>query len=380
MPLAVLLYLLAVPSALIVLIHLALCCGVLRNVARDRWPRRRPAAAAKSAAVLVAARDEQEALPQLLASLEAQTVPGFQVVLVDDRSTDRTGQIMEGFRARHAERVQVVHVREEPAIRNPKQAALELGFRAAHAEILAFTDADCVLPPEWLAGLLPYFADPRVGIVFGQLALARAGGFLGRFQAYDQPLIHQWNSGTAGLGIPGSCFGNNLAARRAVVEQVGGFLGLGDTLTEDAALVTAAAKRGWRVRVCTRRSAMIVTRPQPSWRAFLNQHLRWNTGAFYHQDLGTRWPYRFIVLFLTVSVLAIPFCPLVPLLTVLPVASFIAVGMMGFLAGLLYRSDRTAYLLRLAPYTLFFMAFYLLATVLSMLRLTTEWKGRWIRE
>jgi cellulose synthase/poly-beta-1,6-N-acetylglucosamine synthase-like glycosyltransferase len=217
-----------------------------------------------------------------------------------------------------------------------------------------------------------------VGIVFGQIALGalRGGGFLTRFQAFDQPLIHQWNSGTAGLGLPGSCFGNNLAARRVVLEELGGFRGLGRTLTEDAALVAAASKRRWQVRVSTLRSTMILTRPQSSWGAFLNQHLRWNTGAFYHQDAATRLPYRFIVLFLTASVLVLPLCPIFPRLTMLPAASFIAVGLMGLLAGALYRRDLAAYLLRLVPYTLFFMGFYSLATVLSMLRLTTEWKGR----
>jgi hypothetical protein len=61
------------------------------------------------------------------------------------------------------------------------------------------------------------------------------------------------------------------------------------------------------VRVATDPSTRIVTRPQPSWSSFLFQHLRWNTGAFFHPERGTRLPYRFIVLFLAVSVLALPF-------------------------------------------------------------------------
>ena len=376
-----LLYTLAAASGTIVLIHLALAAGVLCNVARDAGAGR-PAAVGPgpgaSAAVVVAAKDEEGNLPALLASLEAQSLRDFQVVLVDDRSRDGTAALMEAFQARHTARVTVLRNRQEPGSLNPKQAALDIAARRASGEVLVFTDADCVVPPLWLEGMLGYFRDPRVGIVFGQIALGapRDGGFLARFQAFDQPLIHQWNSGTAGLGIPGSCFGNNLAARRVVLEELGGFRGLGDTLTEDAALVAAAAKRRWRIRVSTRRTTMIVTRPQASWGAFLNQHLRWNTGAFFHQDAGTRLPYRFIALFLTVSVLAIPLCPFFPRLAILPATSFIGAGLMGLLAGLLYRRDLAGYLLRLAPYTLFFMGFYSLATILSMLHRTPEWKGR----
>jgi cellulose synthase/poly-beta-1,6-N-acetylglucosamine synthase-like glycosyltransferase len=377
-----LLYALAAASGLIVLIHLVLAAGVLAGALRDAAEAGRglrgPAAGESPppAAVVVAAKDEEGSLPALLASLEAQSLRDFQVVLLDDRSRDGTASLMEAFRARHPGRVTVLRNRREPGGLNPKQAALDIAARRAGGEVLVFTDADCVVPPRWLEGLLRYFREPRVGIVFGQIALPRGGGFLGRFQAFDQPLIHQWNAGTAGLGMPGSCFGNNLAARREVLEQLGGFRGLGDTLTEDAALVTAAAKRGWRVRVCTRRAAMILTRPQGSWSGFLNQHLRWNTGAFHHQDAATRLPYRFIALFLTCSVLALPLCPFFPRLAMLPAASFIAVGLMGLLAGLLYRRDLPAYLLRLAPYTLFFMGFYSLLTILSMLRITPEWKGR----
>jgi cellulose synthase/poly-beta-1,6-N-acetylglucosamine synthase-like glycosyltransferase len=374
-----LLYLLAAASGLIVLVHLALAVGVLANVARDAAaPGGAGLPPVSRVSVVVAAKDEEGNLPALLASLEAQSLRDFQILLVDDRSDDDTAALMEAFRDRHPWRVTVLRNRQEPGSLNPKQAALDIAARRAAGEVLVFTDADCVVPPRWLEGLLDYFRDPRVGVVFGQLQLGTAGGggFLARFQAFDQPLIHQWNSGTAGLGLPGSCFGNNLAARRVVLEELGGFRGLGQTLTEDAALVAAAAKRRWRVRVSTRRSTMIHTRPQGSWAGFLNQHLRWNTGAFYHQEAGTRLPYRFIVLFLTASVLALPLCPWFPRLAMLPAASFIAVGLMGLLAGVLYRRDLAVYLLRLVPYTLFFMGFYSLATVLSMLRLTPEWKGR----
>lgn len=380
MPLDLLLYAAAALCASIVLIHLVLAAGVLRNRLMDLrasgGPPRRPNS---SVSVIVAAKDEERYIQELLDSLAAQTLPSFQIVLMDDRSTDSTGRIMERFRGRLGERVKVLRNEREPSVRNPKQFALDIASKAASGEILLFTDADCLLPPGWAEGLLAYFDDPRVGVVFGQISLRSSARFLERFQAFDQPLIHQWNCGTAGLGMPGSAFGNNLACRRRVLEEAGGFLGLGDTLTEDAALVSAAAKRGWRVRVATSPRTRIITRPQPTWRSFLNQHLRWNTGAFFHREAATRWSYRFIVLFLTASVLALPFCIRFPVLSMLPAASFIAVGLMGLLSGTLYGDEPWPALLWLIPNTLFFMGFYALATILSMIRATPEWKGRKLR-
>lgn len=370
----ILLYAAVCVSVLIVAIHLCLSLGVLLNRLRDLLSPRAPVQAGR-VSVLVVARDEQSRLPRLLESLLAQSVQDFEIVLVSDRSTDRTLEIMEGFRHRHGRRVRVLENRDQPEPLGPKQFVLDLAVGAASGDIVLFTDADCVVPRGWVEGLVSYFREPRVGVVFGQLSLPDRGPFLHSFQAFDQPLIHQWNCGSAGLGIPGSCFGNNLAARRSFLDELGGFRALGYTLTEDAALVTAAGKRGWRVAVSTRMDTMICTFPQDRWRDFVAQHLRWNGGAFYHPQFASRFPYRLITLFLIVSVLAVPFAFLWPPLFVLPAGSFCSVGMMGLLAGLLYRSDRTRYLLRLVPYTCFFLVFYSYVTALSIFRVSPQWKG-----
>ncbi|MBN1835758.1 MAG: glycosyltransferase [Spirochaetales bacterium] len=374
----ILFYLFASASVITLAVHLVLATGVVLNRLRDRNDRRRrpPRAASCGVSVIVVAKDEEASLPGLLASLETQTVQGFEVVLVNDRSRDSTGALMERFRESHSDRVKVVSNHREPEGLGPKQFVLDIAVEAASGQVLLFTDADCVLPATWVEQLLPYFDDSRVGIVFGQIALREPGSFLGRFQAFDQPLIHQWNSATAGLGMPGSCFGNNLAARRQAIDAVGGFRGLGYTLTEDAALTSAVAKAGWRVRVSTWTGTMIRTEPQATWRDFLNQHLRWNSGGFYHQDFSNRFGYRYITVFLIVSIVVVPACPFWPALLIMPVSSLLSVGLLALLAGLLYRADKVRYLLRLVPYTLFFMVFYSYVTFLSILRVSPEWKGR----
>jgi hypothetical protein len=60
----------------------------------------------------------------------------------------------------------------------------------------------------------------------------------------------------------------------------------------------------------------------------------------------------------------------------MPTSSFLSVGLLGLLAGLLYRGDRPMYFLRLVPYTVFFMLFYSYVTFLSILRVSPEWKGK----
>jgi hypothetical protein len=121
---------------------------------------------------------------------------------------------------------------------------------------------------------------------------------------------------------------------------------------------------------------MIETVAQERWRDLINQHLRWNGGAFYHEDFATRIAYRFITLYLIASVVAVPAAVFLPFLFLLPVCSLISVGLMALIAGIFYRQDKSWYLLRLVPYTGFFLVFYSYVTLLSIFQVPPKWKGR----
>lgn len=91
--------------------------------------------------LIFAARDEEEKLPQALATLVELDYPALEIVAVDDRSKDATGRILEEFAAKHPQ-LRVVHVEELPAGWLGKPHALQRGYEAATGEWLLFTDAD----------------------------------------------------------------------------------------------------------------------------------------------------------------------------------------------------------------------------------------------
>lgn len=356
--------------------HLLLFFGVLFN--RFREGRQAESAlliTGERVSVVVVAKDEEDSLPALLSSLERQSISTFDIVLANDRSTDRTLEIMKDFKKRLGNRVMVIDNQEEQYTLNPKQYILDKAISYAKGTIIIFTDADCLLPSTWVEYYLSYFRNPETGIVFGQISMADRGTFLERYQAFDQPLIHQYSCGCAVLGLPTGCFGNNLAARRQALDEIGGFAGLGYTVTEDAALISAVGKK-WQVRVSSVRATMIQTKAKESWLEFVHQHIRWNIGGFYSKDFGTRMGYRFIVLYLVLSLLLLPFCLIYPVLLFYPLTSFISIGLLALVSGLLYRENKYSFLRRFVPYMLFFMLFYSFITVLSILKVSPEWKGK----
>jgi Glycosyl transferase family 2 len=111
-----------------------------------------------SLTIVVPARNEEKELEPALLSLLRLDYPDYQVVAMNDRSTDRTGEIMERLAALPASqgRLRVVHIRELPAGWLGKLHAMWMGARQGSGEWLLFTDADCVFQPESLRRALYY--------------------------------------------------------------------------------------------------------------------------------------------------------------------------------------------------------------------------------
>ena len=371
-------------SALILALHLALSAGLVANLAaeRARASRRGPVGTRLRGSrleveVVVAVRDEASVLPRLLESLRAQTEPEVRFLFVDDRSKDGTGRLLDEFCRSVGARARVIHNDADPRGLTGKQAALDLAFGLAQGDVLLFTDGDCVVPPTWAEEMVDHFDDPRVGAVLGRIELAEDRGFLRRFQAFDQPLLNQYNLGSAGIRIPTGCFGNNMAVRSRAVHEAGGFRGLGYSVTEDAMLLDAVCRRGgWQVRACVSGRAACRTRAQESWGGFLDQHTRWNAGALFSADPVTSISYILVVLiYLVGSILVMPLGLLDWRVPVLSLTSFLSIGLLAGLGGLYEGKPRVRYFLRLLPYLLFFGFFYSFVTVRALLRRPFDWKG-----
>jgi glycosyltransferase involved in cell wall biosynthesis len=103
----------------------------------DGWP---------PLSVIVAARDEEAMIESSVRSLLAQDYPELEIVVVDDRSADRTGPILDELAAHH-HRLRVIHVTEVPSGWLGKTNALQRGAEGTLARWLLFTDADVLFAP-----------------------------------------------------------------------------------------------------------------------------------------------------------------------------------------------------------------------------------------
>lgn len=243
--------------------------------------------------VVVAARDEATRLPVLLRALRRQShrLPdggaAFEVVVVDDRSTDGTGALArrtaEAWAASGGPNLRVVRIEEDAASGSPKKRALAAGIAAARHARVALTDADTDPPPAWLAALARAAApdgtdDGALLVGFGPYATRP--GWINRFVRYETLQTAALAAAGIGWGRPWQAVGRNLSYPRALFERAGGFPGA--SLSGDDDLFVQRVGRSAPVRYVLDAGAFVPSEAPASWGAFWRQRRRHaSAGAHY---------------------------------------------------------------------------------------------------
>ncbi len=203
-----------------------------------------------SVAVVIAARNEEDEIGACLEGLSLQDYPGekFQVVVVDDGSTDRTPDIVREASLKNPG-IRLIRVEEPPPGIAPKKYAVTRGIEETDSEIIILTDADSRSGPSWISGMVRHFT-PEVGMVLGYTGYRREEGvspwFLG-LQSLDF-LSHAFvAAGAVGAGQAFNSNANNLAFRRKTYMDTGGYGAYSRYISGDDDLASKSTAYNWPV-------------------------------------------------------------------------------------------------------------------------------------
>jgi len=238
--------------------------------------------------VVVAARNEVRVLPALVADIAAQDhrgpdgQPMFELIIIDDRSTDGTAQAALRAAA-SADIGDVTHLVRRGS-RDGAGAALE-GKGAAltaaqpstyRGDVVVVLDADARIEPSFLRSLAGYVAAGERAITARRRILHAGTSALAGVQADEQTVDGELQRGRWAQGGCSEFRGNGIVIRRDLLERVGGWRA--EALTEDLDLSSRiAASEG--VRVAWAIDAEVWEEPVLSWAALWQQRLRWAEGA-----------------------------------------------------------------------------------------------------
>ncbi len=233
--------------------------------------------------VLVPGRNEEEAIGACVASLLVQDYPKdrFEILVIDDQSTDRTAEIVTALCASHSSQpaLRLLRVLERPAHVSPKINALQYGIDESRGEIIFTTDADCFAQPGWITACVRSF-DDNVGVVTGTTVFEnkpRTGAMLFGIQFIDFLSHTACAAGAIGNSSVNNCNGSNMAYRRSAYDRAGGYAALAHLNTGDDSLLAQriAFETPYEVRFVLDPQARITTYPVTTWKGFMLQRMRW---------------------------------------------------------------------------------------------------------
>ena len=236
--------------------------------------------------VLISARNESSGIRATLDSVLAQDYAGqWDVWVADDRSTDDTPKILAEYAERNP-KLHVITIKDIPEGTSPKKHALSKLIDACDGDILCLTDADCLVKPTWVAGIVAEF-EPGIELVAGHSYIPTVPGkssILICMQAIET-LIYRV-AGTAGLAmhLALTSTGNNLAYRKSFFKSVHGFENVlkiqsGD---DDLLMQKLAADRPWAMRYCIAESTFVTTNGKETLKELWEQRKRWASKTIYY--------------------------------------------------------------------------------------------------
>ena len=223
-----------------------------------------------SVTVLIPAHDEENVIVQTITSVLLSDLKDLQIVVVDDGSTDKTGDLLDANFS-HEPRVRIIH-----QMNRGKAAALNLAMSQADTEIVVTIDADTEIESDAISKLVRHFSDPAIGAVAGNVKVGNRSRWLTRWQALEyitsqnmeKRAFHLLNCITV---VPGALG----AWRKKAIEAAGGITA--DTVAEDADLTIAIRRLGWRVSYDE--EAIAWTEAPETAGQLIRQRFRWTFGT-----------------------------------------------------------------------------------------------------
>ncbi len=227
--------------------------------------------------VIICAKNEALNLQHFLKIVLIQQYKQFEVIVVNDQSTDNTIDVLVEYYKRN-KNLKIVNI--EKNAKKPyggKKYALMKGLEAAAFDTIVVTDADCrPATTHWLAKMVGAYMDDTQ-IVLGHSPYETQPGFLNKLIRYENFMTALQYFGFAKAGLPYMGVGRNLSYKKDLLKGFKGFEKSKKILTGDDDLFVNAVATGKNTMLCIDKAAFMYTQPEKTFSGWLNQkkrHLR----------------------------------------------------------------------------------------------------------
>ncbi|MBB1286283.1 glycosyltransferase [Flavisolibacter sp. BT320] len=233
--------------------------------------------------VIVAARNEEKALPSLLQDLQRQDYPTalLEVIIVDDFSTDNTAALGRNM-GKNYRMIQPECLPENSS----KKTAIATGVAAAQNELILVTDADCRVGKSWVSTHAAFYNQTRASFIAAPVRYTYQSSLLQVLQTLDFITLQGITAASVSANFGMMCNGANLAYTKKAFEDVRGFENIDNIPTGDDMLLM---QKIWKrepgmIAYLKSKGAIVSTAAVQTWREFIMQRRRWASKTLVYED------------------------------------------------------------------------------------------------
>jgi cellulose synthase/poly-beta-1,6-N-acetylglucosamine synthase-like glycosyltransferase len=234
--------------------------------------------------VIIAVRNEEINLPDLIAHLRRQQYPKtlFEVVLIDDHSTDDTYQLLQSLKNDDIS----LKILQLPDGVTSKKRAIEAGIKAAIGELIITTDADCRMNDTWISSFASFFKQTGAQFIAAPVKMEGHFSLLHILQSLDFLAMQAITAASVNNRFHTMCNGANLAYTKSAFIEVNGFEGIDEIPSGDDMLLMHKIYIRYPDKVLYMKNAdaIVTTVPESTWKNFLQQRIRWASKAVHYKD------------------------------------------------------------------------------------------------
>jgi len=243
-----------------------------------------------SFSVIIPFRNEVERLPKLLDSIHRLNYPSenIEFIFVDDESSDNSVQLITQYLSGYDVRFSIIeNVRTS---NSPKKDAIQQAIQQATHEWIITTDADCILPKNWLQCYNAYIQKEDVIMIAGPVKYDVENTFLETLQQVEFHTLQGVTIGSFGIKKPMMCNGANLAYTKTAFFAVHGFEDNNSIASGDDVFLFEKMYQldTEKVHFLKSKAAIVTTTPEKTWKGFIEQRVRWASKSSHYRNSFTK--------------------------------------------------------------------------------------------
>lgn len=237
--------------------------------------------------VIIPVRNEEENIQNLLNDISAQNFPAsqFEVLVIDDSSTDKTAEIVKECSATFPISIRLIQLPDERTS-SPKKRAIENAIPQAKGNLIVTTDGDCRVGTGWLAALASCHQSTGAKLMSGPVTFTESKTLTDQLQIVEFSSLIGSGASSIASGNPSMCNGANLCYEKDVFNEVNGYEGVRHIASGDDEFLMHKVALNYTdgVHFVKNPEATVQTQAHQSWTLFFRQRKRWASKWKHYQS------------------------------------------------------------------------------------------------